>query len=308
MDCCEMIWTSLWAPMRGRRFALTVLVWCLPVVAIASSAAAEPRRLTDDGLRKLAPTFAKGGEEIVYSVHDVPNRVSLVRLKLADGSREPLFPTLTDHQFDAAVSYDGRYLCFAKSQSSPQLVLVIRDLQAEKERVFRPEGARSTVRTPRFYRNGNRVVFTLSAPGGQQIASVDIEGEDLQRLTQSPGTNCWPTLSPDGERIVFCSSRFGNFDLYVMNTDGSSVRRLTETPFREMRPAWSPDGQRIALTSIRDGNHEIYTIHPDGSHLRRITDHPERDDFATWHPNGAQLLTVSVRAGRYDLYLHDVAD
>ena len=280
----------------------------LIIALIASGARAdEPRRITDDGLLKLSPTFVGAGAEIVYSVHDVPNRVSLVRLKVSDGTRERLFPTLGDHQFDAAFSRDGRFLCFAKSQGSPQLVLVIRDLMEQREREFRPEGARSTARTPRFAPDGNRIVFMLSAPGGQQIASVDARGENLVRLTTSEGINCWPSLSPDGARIVFSSSRSGNLELYIMNSDGGGVQRLTDTPLREMRPAWSPDGSRIAFTGVQDGNHEVYLMRPDGTDVRRLTDHPERDDFPTWHPDG-RLLTVSTRDGRCDLYLHHLQD
>lgn len=268
--------------------------------------AAEPQRITRDGSLKLAPVFLKKGAEIIFSAHDEPTRVSLLRLTLADGRVERVDSANPAHQFDADVTADGRYLGFVLTYTSPQSILVIRDLTDGTEARFIPKDARATVRGPKISPDQRRVVFTLSDHGGQQIAAVDLKGQNLQRLTDSTGTNGWPAISPDSRQIAFCSSREGSFHLYVMNADGTGVRQLTDHPLRDMRPAWSPDGKRIAFSSARDGNLEIYIVHADGSGLRRLTDHPERDDFPVWHPGGDRLLIVSERAGDSDLYLIDV--
>lgn len=263
-------------------------------------------KLTDDGTLKLAPTFVADGSQIVFSVHDVPRRVTLKRLKLSDRSQERLYPSINAHQLDAAFSSDGRYQCFVMSTNNPQTTLVIRDTHENKEFRFRPIGARSTARNPTFIPLQKRIIFTLASDGGRQIASVDTQGQDLTKLTQSASINREPAVSPDGQKIAFSSSRMGNFDIFVMNIDGSDVRRLTRSAFRDMRPAWSPDGTRIAFTSARDGNLEVYVMLADGSAQQRVTNHPERDDYPTWHPEGQRLLTVSERSGRFDLYLIDV--
>ena len=294
MSCCNSFRTGIFFLVSG-----------VVVIAAQTLTAAEPRRLTRDGVLKLAPLFAEKGETVIFAAHDEPNRVSLIRLRLSDGKQERVDPALTAHQFDADVSADGRYLCFVLTYTSPQSILVVRDLKEGTEARFIPQDARGTVRGPKISPDQQRVVFTLSDPGGQQIASVDMKGANLKRLTQSVGTNAWPAISPDGRHIAFSSSRDGSFHLYVMNADGGDVRPLTNHPLRDMRPAWSPDGKRIAFTSARDGNLEIYLIHADGTNLRRITNHPDRDDFPVWHPDGRQLLIVSERAGDSDLYLID---
>ena len=291
--------------------------------------AGEPQRLTHDGKLKFAPVFLPGGKQIIFSVHNVPNRVSLMRLDLGDGEQRILFPSMSAHQFDADISKDGRYHCFVMSSTSPQLVLVIKQIRGDKSqsaavdwdrqddiktlkltldkaKFFKPQGARSTVRTPRIMPDASRVVFTQSGPGGQQIASVDMQGGDLKKLTQSAGTNCWPAISPDGKRIAFSSSREGHFQIYVMNADGSNVHRLTHSQARDVRPCWSPDGTQIAFASARDGNYEIYVMQSNASNVHRVTENHERDDYPTWHPDGKQFLTVSQRNGRSDLYLFDL--
>ncbi|MEX1229980.1 MAG: hypothetical protein WEB58_07055 [Planctomycetaceae bacterium] len=252
---------------------------------------------------KFSPVYFPGENAIVYCLHEEPTRVALWKLNLDDGTTKRLYEPETSHQFDAAFSSDGRYHAFCRSSTSRQLVLIIKDVELQSEAEFQPPGElRSTIRTPIFTKDDSRILFTLSAPGGLQIASVDIQGKDLQRLTQSAGTNYWPALSPDGKQIVFSSSRNGNFDLYVMTADGRDVRQLTSTKTRNIRPAWSPDGTNIAFTSARDGNYEIYIMQADGSDPRRFTENSERDDYATWSPDGKHLLTISERDGAFDVY------
>ena len=276
------------------------------VLIDVNASAGEPERITRDGVRKLAPVFADSGETIYFSMHREPTRVALFRLRVADGTTEPVETTLTEHQFDPDVSADGRYLCFVLTAGSPQSVLVIRDRVEQKEARYTPREARGTVRNPKLDAKQGRVVFTVSDPGGQQIAAVGLDGQNFQLLTQSTGTNGWPAVSPDGGQIAFTSSRDGSLQLYVMSADGDDLQRLTEGPQRNMRAAWSPDGKQLAYVSSIDGDLELCVMRANGSEVRRITDRPGRDDFPAWHPDGRRLLFVSERDGDCDLYLTDV--
>lgn len=296
MNCCNK-----YRARRGASYCAVLLLF-----AATTLIAAEPRRLTHDGRLKLAPTFVSGGREIAFSVHDVPNRVTLMRLRLSDGVETRMLPDTELHQFDVDLSRDGRYIVFARSSGSPQLTLVIKDTRENTEAEYRPLEARAGMRSPCVSPDGTRVVFGQSAPGGQQIVSVDMKAGDLKFLTRAAGINTHPDYSPDGRQIAFSSSREGDFEIYVMQADGADVRRLTESPGFDMHPAWSPDGRRIAFSSHRDGNYEIYVMNADGSNVWNLTRHLERDDFAAWHPDGTQLVSVSERNGAYDLYLFDV--
>ena len=289
------------------RIALpAVLVMTVLLTAAASSQSADPRRLTDDGRLKLTPVFLGNGEAVAYSLHDIPNRLTLMRLTLSDGSQTRMFPEIEQHLFDVTMSHNGRYVVFARAATSPQLPLVIKDTISNTEAVYNPQEARAGVRSPSISPDGTRVIFGQSAPGGQQIASIDMKAGDLKFLTRAAGINTHPHYSPDGKQIVFSSSRDGDFEIYVMQSDGTDVRRLTTCSGMDSHPHWSPDGKRISFTSRRDGNYEIYVMNADGSDPQNLTRHPERDDFAAWHPSGKQLVTVSERQGDYDLYLFDL--
>jgi TolB protein len=269
--------------------------------------ARQPVRLTRDGRQKMDPVFIRGGDELVFTVLESPTQLSLMRLKLADGTVERLHPEATTAEFESSFSPDGRYYAFVQSRANLNLKLVIRDTKQNKDSIFDPGGGFAGMRKPSVAPDGSRVIFSIPAATGQTIDSVNLLGQDRKRLTQG-GLNNWPAFSPDGKRIAFGSSRDGDFEIYVMDADGGNVLRLTRSPGLDARPAWSPDGKRLAFTSNRDGNYEVYVMNADGSGPRRVTDHPERDDHAAWHPDGRRLAVVSERNGHFDLYLVEVPE
>jgi TolB protein len=295
MSCSERHMNSISCP------------WLVAIVLLLSSdvlaVGAEPTRITTDGTLKLNPVFINNGDEVAFATHEKPNLVSIVCLKLSDGSRRRQHPTVVNHQFDPAYARDGRLHAYARSATAPQMVLVIQDTHEKKDWIFRPVESRATARNPSFAPDGSRIVFTLSDVEGHQIGSVNAKGADLRYLTRSAGINAWPTYSPDGRKIAFASSRSGDFEIYAMNADGTDLKRLTNSPGLDVRPAWSPDGKRLSFTSNRDANYEIYVMNVDGSNPHNITSYPARDDHSTWHPDGRKLLFVSDRDGGSDLYL-----
>jgi Tol biopolymer transport system component len=228
--------------------------------------------------------------------------MSLMRLKLADGSVERLHSQATTSEFEPAFTPDGSLYCFVQNRSNLNLKLVIRDTKQNKDSLFDPGGGFAGMRRPTIAPDGSRIVFSLANATGQQLLSVNNQGQDRKDLTKT-SLNHWPAFSPDGKHIAFGSSRDGPFEIYLMDTDGGNVRRLTKGKALNMRPAWSPDGKQIAFTSNRDGNYEIYVMDAEGGNVRRITRNAERDDYPAWHPDGKRLVMVCERAGRSDLYL-----
>jgi TolB protein len=254
---------------------------------------------------KMDPIFVRGGAELVFTLQETPTQMSLMRLPLPGGKAERLHPLAQTNEFEAGFSPDGRFYAFVQSRGNLNLKMVIRDTRQDREAVYDPGGGFAGMRRPSIAPDGSRVIFGIPANNGQQIASVDTQGQNLKYLTTS-GFNNWPAFSPDGKQIAFASSRDGNYDIYVMNADGGNVRRLTRSPGLDIRPSWSPDGKRLSFTSNRDGQYEIYVMNTDGSGQRRVTHHPERDDYAAWHPDGRRLVIVSERSGKFDLYLIEV--
>lgn len=277
----------------------------------AFAAAAEPTRLTHDGRLKFSPTFSADGESIVYVELETPALYRLQRLRLADGSIEPVHENAPTSQFEPAYSANGERFAFLHTRGTLSVSVVIRDLDSGAETEVLPGDGFSGLRAPALSPDGRQVAFAYAEGGLLRIDVVDLaeDGRTIgarRTLTSGAGLNNWPCWSPDGARIVFSSTRDGDFDLYGMAPDGSDARRLTASPRQDIRPRFSPDGDRIAFVSHRDGNAELYVMPAAGGEALRVTRHDERDDYPCWRPDGRRLVAVCERDGEHDLYWIDV--
>jgi hypothetical protein len=93
---------------------------------------------------------------------------------------------------------------------------------------------------PAWSPKGDRIAFVSTLNGGDDIYTLQPDGEGLMRLTE----NTWewdkhPTWSPDGSRIAFFSNRdTGRRQIWVMNADGSDQRNLSQNEFEDWDPVW----------------------------------------------------------------------
>ena len=144
------------------------------------------------------------------------------------------------------------------------------------------------------------IAFSSKRSGNYDIYIMDIEGKNLQNLTNSPTHEFQPTFSPDGQRMAYVSSRHdGYLEIYVMNLSTKVSHRLTNHPKHDANPAWSPDGRWIAFDSNRTGRYHIYKIEPDGENLQQLT-HEGWDNYnAAWSPDSQFIAFGSFRSGIY---------
>ncbi len=134
------------------------------------------------------------------------------------------------------------------------------------------------------------IAFTSERVGEGDIYTMNADGSNVQRLTDDPAYDAWPTWSPDGSRIAFVSTRSGNADIYVIDADGGNIQQLTYHNANDIWPEWSPDGTRIAFASRRDDNFEIYVMDADGTNLQRLTNTTAVEDFPAWSPDGTRIV------------------
>ena len=294
-----------WMQRLIRRFAPIAVAICL-LQAARFAVAAEPVRLTKDQQYKQDLAWMQPGEEYVYVQQETPALLAIMRFRPADGRIERLHPTANTAELEPCFTPDGSRCAFVQSRGNLSLTLVIETVGTTKSATFNPGGGFAGIRHPAFAPDGSKVAFSMPANGGQQILTVDHQGQNRVDLTRSIGINNHPQFSPDGSKIVFSSSRDEDFEIYVMDANGSNPRRLTDRAGMDLRSRWSPDGKRIAFVSNRDGNYEIYVMRADGSSLINLTQSAARDDFPVWHPDGKRLAFLSDRDGGHDLYTVEV--
>lgn len=151
-----------------------------------------------------------------------------------------------------------------------------------------------------------KIVFVSNKNGNEDVFSMNIDGSELIQLTDHPGKDNYPAVSPDGKKIAYTSDINGTWQIMVMNWDGTDKTQLTRNPWRSGYPAWSFDGRFIYFEVSQDGDWEIYRVNSDGSNMKRLTFNPGVDD---WHPYGHpfqyKVIYESGPTGNEDLYIMD---
>ena len=97
---------------------------------------------------------------------------------------------------------------------------------------------------------------TLSTPG-THLWVADLDSDRVWPLTEGPGTEHDPSVSPLGDRVAFTSGE-PDYDLMEISLDGTTARRITATARNEADPSWSPDGSMMAYVTDRRGRDEIW--------------------------------------------------
>jgi eukaryotic-like serine/threonine-protein kinase len=136
---------------------------------------------------------------------------------------------------------------------------------------------------------GTALLFALRQAPAQAPAADASRPFALRRLTELPGAELHPTLSPDGRMLVYTSAAAGNLDLYLLRVGGDRAIQLTHDPADDSRGAFSPDGERIAFRSERDGG-GLFVMGATGESVRRVTD---AGFDPAWSPDGKRLAYAS---------------
>jgi serine/threonine protein kinase len=113
----------------------------------------------------------------------------------------------------------------------------------------------------------------------------------LTHLTDLPGIETQPSLSPNGEYFVYVKSEQGNQDLYLQRTGGTKRTNLTrDWPEDDSEPAFSPDGNSIAFRSEHGGG-GLFLMGATGESVRRLTDTGYNP---AWSPDGKEIVYATA--------------
>ena len=121
-----------------------------------------------------------------------------------------------------------------------------------------------------------------------------VGGESVTQLTDDPGNDVMPTLSPDGRSIAFASDRGGNWDIYLMDANGGPAVQLTHDRTHDLHPSFSPDGKRLVYCSFgeRTGQWEMVVIDIDNPATKQYLGHGL---FPQWSPADDTIVFQRAR-------------
>jgi Tol biopolymer transport system component len=197
---------------------------------------------------------------------------------LAIGAANTLLNTGANKAPEAqnAVPHEGKYGIY------------VLNLATEKVRLLYSTDNEMYTSALRLNTQGEKLVFAQKIDGSSdentEIFTIDVNGENLNRLTDNSYMDLYPAWSPDGTRIAFLSKRDIDLDVYMMNADGSGQHLFYDSGSHDADIDWA--GDTIVFTS----GSKIWGIKDDGSGLTQITN----------PANAGQWGQANLPVGDYD--------
>jgi serine/threonine protein kinase/Tol biopolymer transport system component len=154
-----------------------------------------------------------------------------------------------------------------------------------------------------------QIAFASDRDGVPQIFLINVDGTDLNPLTNLPDGACQPSWSPDGMALVFTSPCPGSQETYpgaglwVLDLENLQPQPLVTAPGGDYDPVWSPEGERIAFATERLGRPQVFVMRVDGSVVENVSVNTFREIQPVWSSQGTALLFVSYRNGFAQVWL-----
>jgi len=251
--------------------------------------------------------------EVAVSENSLTRSIALLRRLLGDDTHEPRYiatvPTV-GYRFLCDVLIEEEGIAQATTADSAQN-------ETEPSAVTEVPAQAATATPPRSWLFYGLIaaVLVLSvaaliryatarnpdpANTGTQPAAARAAAKDMRILpvTDLPGAEFDPALSPDGEKIAFIWAPENVMwrDLYVQLVGAETPLRLTySSSGRTCCADWSPDGQQIAFGRCDDNGGGVFTVPALGGPERKLTDVvcPFLDaGYPKWIDDGKSLLLM----------------
>jgi dipeptidyl aminopeptidase/acylaminoacyl peptidase len=193
----------------------------------------------------------------------------------ADGQNQSLLAGSEGAQRASSFSADGERIVFETSLPGGSTGIVVMNV----------DGSVSTLVTgtfnfpdPQFTPSGQQIVYQALTGSNEDLATVDVDGQNGRLLTSGPARDFEPAVSPDG-RIAFDRSGDGSpggINIWSMDPDGLNQVRLTGGTTDESSPSFSPDGSQIVYIQAPPGDlpGDVWVMDSNGQNQRPLTNTP----------------------------------
>lgn len=135
-----------------------------------------------------------------------------------------------------------------------------------------------------------KIAFVSKRDGNCEIYTINDDGTDIKRLTNSKDDDLKPQWSPDGAKILYLSKNRKKYAIRVMNSDGTNQIKLANDCVIDSPPLWSPDGAKILFVAKSKSKNGICTVDADGGNLTRLTELDTAGSYPSWSPDGSKIL------------------
>ena len=223
--------------------------------------------------RGLSPKWFPNGRAIVYNILE-DNAQPLMITDLATGAQRTLSSQHGSQDYGGAVTPDGKDVIFARTTGDATDIFKISVLGGGTAQRLTAGRGRASV-SPFPSPDGKRMVFSSDRSGHQEVYTADIDGTNVELLTQGGyGEKDWrdnPEWSPDGRMVAYQAGTVrGSFQIYTINVRDQSTKQVTSDG-RNDDPSWAPDSRHLVVTSWRTGTPQLWVVDVQSGKSRQLT-------------------------------------
>jgi Tol biopolymer transport system component len=253
--------------------------------------------LTNNAASDFDPDWSPDGSRLAFA-SDRDGDLNIYTMN-PDGSGVTRLTPTEDAEFTPRWSPDGKQIIYSALGQENVLWLMNSDgssphplaIQAPAENVpLCGQGGFMGGWSP----DGQRITFATVKSVGElihgQICSVNLDGSDLQVLTDTPvpGLDAEAAVSADGRLVAFRSTRdpaapdLINSEVYIMAADGSGQSNLSNSAATDIEPAFGSQPGWLAFSSDRGGNFDLYLMRLEDRALFKVTSDLGKDSSPAW--------------------------
>lgn len=127
---------------------------------------------------------------------------------------------------------------------------------------FSPDGQKLVFRASRFETEEEKETYLellaqgMVAPSNMEVFICNVDGSDMQQITELGQANWAPFFHPSGEKIIFSSNHASNsgrsFNLFMVDLDGQQLEQITFDEQFDAFPMFNQDGTQLVWASNRN--------------------------------------------------------
>ncbi len=214
----------------------------------------------------------------------------------ADGENQRLVLESRYPLMSPSWSPDGQWLAYVSFENKKSAIYVQLVRTGERRQVSARAGINGA---PVWSPDGKKLALTLGGSGGNpDIYVLELQTQNLSRITDDPAIETEAAWAPDGKSIYFTSDRAGGPQIYKIGVNpGDRPKRITFTGNYNARPRLSADGNLLAMVTLDSGNYRV-AVQDLANGTVRVLSKGHLDESPSFAPNGATLMYSSREGGR----------
>lgn len=294
------------------------------------------KKITDGSSSDYHPEFSQDGKQIIFIKktdntekmkrgefwHKTPYSLNLWLMD-SDGKNRRQLTSGDVQDFAPRFTPDGKRVIFVSNRRNGRWdIWSINTDGSNLSRITETEGKTGLWERSHYpfpTPDGKGLVFVIYKKSHGSIWLMDMESENIRRITSGGFGDDFPMVSPDGKEIVFKSTRQGNGDIWSIDRSGKNYRRLTFENYPEFYPAWSPDGTKISYVTNKGGIFDVWIMDRDGRNKKKLTNYLSHGAWGlkfdyndlieagyyhvSWHPDGTKLALTTWDSDKKESYL-----